>query len=91
MSRQKGMLITCDICGASVHLKTIGDGETDGGYTRWNKFENTPEGWSQKIKIHDKAIDACPKCTAKYDTLYLQLISELKGKKEMCSNDLQRL
>ena len=80
MSRQNGMLITCDVCGATVHLKTLGDGETDGGYTRWNHFERAPEGWCKKIEISNEYIDTCPKCTAKYDALYSQLISELTRK-----------
>ena len=39
MSSVNGRLATCDICGESVFLKCVGEGETVGGYTRWNKFE----------------------------------------------------
>lgn len=77
--KENGKLIKCDICGDCVFLKTIGDGETDGGYTRWNKFENAPKGWSYDIKINGKYVDSCPKCTARYNELYGRLISELKG------------
>lgn len=80
MSREKGMLRTCDICGATAFAKATKDGEADGGYTRWNNFEAFPEGWSNKIEIDRKSIDSCPKCTAKYDELYERLISELTGK-----------
>lgn len=81
MSREKGMLRTCDICGATAFAKAAGEGETDGGYTRWNKFEAFPEGWSSDIKIDGKGyIDTCPKCTAKHKELYEKLISELTGK-----------
>ena len=62
MSQAKGKLITCDICGAPVFLKTTGEGEADGGYTRWNEFEAFPEGWaSSKIQINNRYIDSCPK------------------------------
>lgn len=79
MSREKGMLVTCDICGATVMLKTTGDGEADGGYSRWNKFERAPEGWRCKVEVDKKCLDTCPKCTAKYDELYERLISEFTG------------
>lgn len=61
---EKGKLTTCDRCGKTVFSKTIGDGETDGGYTRWNKFEE-PKGWSFEYKIGD----LCPECTEKYKEL----------------------
>lgn len=79
MSREKGMLVTCDFCGAIAFAKAAGEGEADGGYTRWNKFEPFPEGWSTKIQVDRKYLDSCPKCTAKYDELMEGVISELKG------------
>lgn len=62
MSRVNGQMRTCDRCGKQVFSKTIGDGERDGGYTRWNKFE-VPEGWSV-----DRG-DLCPECTQKLKEL----------------------
>lgn len=56
MSRENGEMRTCDRCGKQVFLKHIGDGERDGGFTRWNKFEKA-EGWSV-----DRG-DLCPTCT----------------------------
>lgn len=45
MAEVNGKLVTCDRCGKQIFLKTIGDEERDGDYTRWNKFEPFPEGW----------------------------------------------
>lgn len=62
--RVNGQLKTCDRCGESVFLKTIGDGDLDGGYTRWNKFEPS-EGWSVEHGIGD----LCPTCTTELETI----------------------
>lgn len=67
MAEVKGMMLICDRCSNSVFLKTIGDGEADGGYTRWNKFEDPPEGWGSvciptKNKIDYTHIRVCPSC-----------------------------
>ena len=62
--RQKGELRTCDRCGATIFLKTTGEGETDGGYTRWNKFEDA-KGWTRPYEIGD----LCPNCSEEWDSL----------------------
>ncbi len=64
MSRENGQLKTCDRCGKTVFLKTIGDGETDGGYTRWNKFESAI-GWTTECDIGD----LCPDCSKQFEEL----------------------
>lgn len=67
MSEIKGKLTTCDRCGKTVFLKTIGDGEADGGFTRWNKFEPYPDGWDL-VAVPDPDhtkhlyIRVCPDC-----------------------------
>lgn len=66
MSEVKGILKTCDRCGETIFLKTIGDGEADGGFTRWNKFEEAPEGWGQRRDIW---VTLCPKCNEEYTKL----------------------
>lgn len=71
--RTSGQLRTCDRCGASVFLKCTGEGETDGGYTRWNKFEEA-KGWSTECDIGD----LCPSCTADLEALK----EEFKWKKK---------
>lgn len=60
MSEVKGMLKTYDRCGESIFLKTIGDRETDGGFTRWNKFEDAPEGWVYHSEPGTYAVTLCP-------------------------------
>lgn len=62
MSEQCGKLITCDRCGKTLFLKYIGEGETDGGYTRWNKFEDAPDGWEYHCDIGR----LCPECNEEY-------------------------
>ena len=62
--RQHGQLRTCDRCGATIFLKTTGEGETDGGYTRWNKFEDA-KGWTNPYEIGD----LCPNCSEEWDIL----------------------
>jgi hypothetical protein len=68
--RVNGQLRICDRCGKQIFCKTTGDGETDGGFTRWNKFEEA-EGWTSEYKIGD----LCPSCTNEYK----ELIESFKG------------
>lgn len=74
MASVNGKLVICDRCGEQVFLKCTGEGETDGGYTRWNNFEAPPEGWgSVEIPRYDSArtdyIRTCPKCTHLWRTV----------------------
>ena len=62
MAEKVGKMITCDRCGNSVFLECIGEGETDGGYTRWNNFEAAPKGWA----YHLDTGTLCPKCNSFY-------------------------
>lgn len=62
MAQKVGKMIVCDRCGYSVFLECIGEGETDGGYTRWNKFEAAPKGWA----YHLDTGTLCPKCNSFY-------------------------
>lgn len=71
MAEVKGKLVTCDRpgCGRQVFLKTTGEGERDGGYTRWNTFEPYPEGW----ETHWEAGGIlCPGCAREYNVLLEQ-------------------
>jgi hypothetical protein len=77
MSRINGQLMTCDKCGKQVFLRAIGEGETDGGYTRWNKFEPFPDGWSVEEG------DLCPDCTKEYQEM-------LKGFWSNATNEKKR-
>lgn len=60
MSRVNGQLLICDRCRRVVFLKCTGEGETDGGYTRWNNFEPAPEGW----ELHHDVGLLCPECNS---------------------------
>lgn len=67
MAEQKGKLKTCDRCGAQVFLKTTGDGEADGGFTRWNKFEDSP-GW-KRVFLPGPSVDLCPTCNDNFERM----------------------
>lgn len=61
MSTQKGLLVTCDRCGKTTFRKYIGKGETDGGYTTWDKFEEMSKGWTYTENKY-----LCPVCAEHY-------------------------
>lgn len=60
--QENGRLTHCDRCGDTVFSKVTGEGEMDGGYTRWNNFEPLPEGW----EYHTETGMLCPSCNAGY-------------------------
>lgn len=72
MSSRCGKLEMCDRCHATVFLETIGDGERDGGYTRWNKFEPAPKGWSYS---YDLQKTLCPECTGKFQEMLVKFFT----------------
>ncbi len=79
MAAVNGQLTTCDRCGVQIFRKAIGEGETDGGFTRWNKFEPYPEGWDlvsvpKEAKAgngnaYNDYIRVCPTCHALWDNI----------------------
>ena len=73
MSRVNGQLVTCNRCGTQTFIKHIGDGEMDGGFTRWNKFENLPNGWGKHY-----AKDLCPDCFREWDKLETEFMNKEK-------------
>lgn len=79
MAEATGKLLTCDRCGATCFLKCTGDRltdrVTDGGYTTWNKFEDTPEGWRY---IDRNVGQLCPKCNAEYEELITRFMEKEK-------------
>lgn len=79
MAEVNGRLIICDRCGTTTFCKCTGEGERDGGYTRWNKFEPTPEGWGW----HNETGRLCPCCNFEYNKLIESFASfKIKTKKE---------
>lgn len=73
MSEARGLLKTCDRCGETVFLKAISDGVTDGGYTKWNRFEDAPEGWEWRKETGT----LCPNCYAEY----IDILEQFKRQK----------
>ena len=73
MSRTNGCLLTCDRCGKQTFLKSTGEGEMDGGYTRWNKFEPAPEGWGS-----NSGRNLCPECYEKWKELEKEFMDREK-------------
>lgn len=67
----KGMLTTCDRCGVTCFRKCVVEGETDGGFTRWNKFEPYPDGWD----YHSETGRLCPECNGEY----IKFLNEFLG------------
>lgn len=78
MAQYKGMLVVCDRCGEQAFLKTIGEGEADGGYTRWNKFEQKPSGWDS-LSFENKWYTLCPVCNAKYSAFVKSFLERSEG------------
>lgn len=76
MAEVKGMLVICDRpgCGRQTFRKAAGEGEADGGYTRWNKFEPLAEGWEHFREVGT----LCPDCAREYKAL----IEKFKHAKE---------
>lgn len=66
--RQEGMLLTCDRCGVQTMLVKRREHEKDGGFTRWNTYDDEPEGWYIDTSYGRKS-DICPCCSDKYKKL----------------------
>lgn len=80
MSEVKGKLVTCDRCGATTFCKYIGQGNADGGYTIWDKFEPLPEGWGYSSAIH---ATLCPDCYFEYTSMVAKF---MEVDDETCEN-----
>ena len=72
MSYIDGRKYTCDRCGKETFCQCIGEGETDGGYTRWNKFELLPVGWDS----HADTGLLCSGCNAYYKRMIADFMSK---------------
>lgn len=72
MSTKLGKYYICDRCGTTLFFEKVGEGETDGGFTKFDKYEDA-EGW---ITVYPKVSHGmrsskllCPACSEKYDKL----------------------
>lgn len=72
MAEVNGKLVSCDRCETKIFLKCTGEGERDGGFTRWNTFEPFPEGW----EWHSEVGRLCPACNEKYKALVNTFMTE---------------
>lgn len=62
MSFVDGRKYICDRCHVETFCKCVGEGVSDGGFTRWNKFEPLPEDWGSH---HDTGL-LCSECNSMY-------------------------
>ena len=62
MFGKKGMLCECSRCSKTVFLQYTGKGETDGGYTTWDKFEDLPKEWLYETEFGY----LCPDCATEF-------------------------
>lgn len=62
MPEFKGKLTICSRCGKEHFRRYIGKGETDGGYTVWDKFEELPKTWMYESQIGY----LCPACAGMF-------------------------
>ena len=66
MAKVNGRIYSCDRCGDKIFVKTIGDKEMDGGFTRYNTFEDMPDGWGYDCRV---GMDLCPECKEELDSI----------------------
>ena len=90
MAKSNGQIVTCDRCGKHTFLKCTGEGEADGGFTRWNEFEDLPNGWGLVAvpnslgwvgngNAYNGYIEVCDDCRKLWDNLIID--GFLKGTK----------
>ena len=84
MSYENGRLYTCDLCKTTHFCKCNGEGEIDGGFTRWNKFEPLPDGWGVPSDLKE-VINLCPNCYKKYQSILEEF--ENGRKTNVCKNN----
>lgn len=62
MSGTKGMMIRCCRDDNFVFLKYLGKGDTDGGYTTFDRYEDLPDDW-----LYDSRFGyLCPECAKEF-------------------------
>jgi len=67
MAEKNGKLKTCDRCGCEVFLRAKGEVDADGGYTKWNNFEDSP-GW-KRVFLPGLSVDLCPACNDNFERM----------------------
>lgn len=77
MAETEGKLLTCDLCGATVLLKYVDDGEMYGGYTKWREYEKMPDGWSDHLLLNSRLL--CPSCAERIEAAINAVVDEIRG------------
>ena len=72
-----GKLIACDRCGAEAFLERTGEVEQDGGFTRYDTFEDA-KGW--RVVSDVKHARLCPACSMQYVDLIQDFFYKEEGK-----------
>lgn len=89
MASFNGKILTCDRCGKIVVLKELQEGITDGGYTRYRRFENNPTEWARIMFTTSRSIsyEICNKCAEEFADLLRLFVQE---KNERSADDETR-
>lgn len=58
MSKVNGRMVTCDICGKTVFCRLEATGEADGGWSKWEKYEE-PAKWRGRREGFEDVCDEC--------------------------------
>lgn len=74
MAEVRGKLLTCDRCGTTVFLKVIKESDLDGGFTKYTKFEDAPEGWEYHREPGTYGCHLCPTCNKTYKSILKDFI-----------------
>ena len=64
MAEVKGKMITCNRDSNFVFLKRLVDGDTDGGFTKYERYEDLPSDWMFATQFGY----LCPKCAREFRT-----------------------
>lgn len=71
MAETEGKLLTCDLCGATVFLKYVGDGI--------RKYEDIPDGWGSWHVGSIVNSTFCPSCNERMQKALLACVSGIRG------------
>lgn len=61
--RTEGMMETCDWCGRRYFRPHKGTDYADGGFTKIDKYEPLPDGWTNRLGMGS----LCPDCSKELD------------------------
>ena len=79
LAEEKGKMLTCDRCGKEHFLKFVATNETDGGYTKYDIYEDKPDGWFSRdvgvTQVYDNVL-LCPDCNEGFGRLMLDFMGE---------------